>query len=112
MDAISIRLPYRHLRETELELVGENGDRHGEIDDPNARESTSIPLSSPSGVYSGAGDSLPGTSSSESKNPRPDRRLGMKTLVLSCMVGAGVQFGWALQLSLLTPYIQVRSLGS
>ena len=29
------------------------------------------------------------------------------TLVLSCTVAAGVQFGWALQLSLLTPYIQV-----
>jgi len=28
-------------------------------------------------------------------------------LVLACMVAAGVQFGWALQLSLLTPYIQV-----
>ncbi|CDY41670.1 BnaC02g34840D [Brassica napus] len=28
------------------------------------------------------------------------------TLVLSCTVAAGVQFGWALQLSLLTPYIQ------
>lgn len=30
-----------------------------------------------------------------------------KTLVLACMIAAGVQFGWALQLSLLTPYIQV-----
>lgn len=29
------------------------------------------------------------------------------TLILSCTVAAGVQFGWALQLSLLTPYIQV-----
>ncbi|KAJ4711730.1 putative Sucrose transport protein [Melia azedarach] len=28
------------------------------------------------------------------------------TLILSCTVAAGVQFGWALQLSLLTPYIQ------
>ncbi|KAK1588734.1 hypothetical protein Q3G72_026522 [Acer saccharum] len=28
------------------------------------------------------------------------------TLILSCTVADGVQFGWALQLSLLTPYIQ------
>eukprot|EP00249_Psilotum_nudum_P012541 c23844_g1_i2 orf=1144-2028(-) len=30
----------------------------------------------------------------------------LRTLALSSMVAAGVQFGWALQLSLLTPYIQ------
>jgi solute carrier family 45 protein 1/2/4 len=33
--------------------------------------------------------------------------LGLWKLALSSMVAAGVQFGWALQLSLLTPYIQM-----
>ncbi|KAH9616762.1 hypothetical protein KSS87_008591 [Heliosperma pusillum] len=33
------------------------------------------------------------------------------TLILSCTVAAGVQFGWALQLSLLTPYIQTLGIG-
>ncbi|XP_076913475.1 sucrose transport protein SUC3-like [Bidens hawaiensis] len=33
------------------------------------------------------------------------------TLVLCCTVAAGVQFGWALQLSLLTPYIQTLGIG-
>lgn len=35
------------------------------------------------------------------------KQCSLITLVLSCTVAAGVQFGWALQLSLLTPYIQV-----
>lgn len=34
-------------------------------------------------------------------------QLSMCRLALSSMVAAGVQFGWALQLSLLTPYIQM-----
>ncbi|KAK0603422.1 hypothetical protein LWI29_004777 [Acer saccharum] len=33
------------------------------------------------------------------------------TLILSCTVADGVQFGWALQLSLLTPYIQIIDYG-
>ncbi|XP_074302387.1 sucrose transport protein SUC3-like isoform X1 [Silene latifolia] len=33
------------------------------------------------------------------------------TLILTCTVAAGVQFGWALQLSLLTPYIQTLGIG-
>lgn len=74
-----IRLPYRHLRDAEMELVSLNG--------------------SP-----GAGDAAP-------KDPHPPgtRAAGGTSrtkLVLACMVAAGVQFGWALQLSLLTPYIQ------
>ncbi|KAL3693653.1 hypothetical protein R1sor_007304 [Riccia sorocarpa] len=35
-----------------------------------------------------------------------DHRLPLTTLALSSMIAAGIQFGWALQLSLLTPYIQ------
>lgn len=114
MDAVSIRLPYLHLKHAagaedadgELELVGLNGGSGGE--DWNARASTvSIPISSPSGDPCG---SPPGSLSSDSKSARPNQRSSMKTLVLSCMVGAGVQFGWALQLSLLTPYIQASDL--
>ncbi|KAJ1694569.1 hypothetical protein LUZ63_011267 [Rhynchospora breviuscula] len=77
--AISIRVPYRHLSNAELELVGLNGDpdlnskRSGESQDPN-------------------------------RDAKP--RISTTRLVLSCTVAAGVQFGWALQLSLLTPYIQ------
>ncbi|BBN05164.1 solute carrier family 45, member 1/2/4 [Marchantia polymorpha subsp. ruderalis] len=33
-------------------------------------------------------------------------KLPLITLALSSMIAAGIQFGWALQLSLLTPYIQ------
>ncbi|GLJ50677.1 hypothetical protein SUGI_1079630 [Cryptomeria japonica] len=32
--------------------------------------------------------------------------FSLRVLILATMIGAGVQFGWALQLSLLTPYIQ------
>ncbi|KAG0569784.1 hypothetical protein KC19_6G116500 [Ceratodon purpureus] len=35
------------------------------------------------------------------------RQLGLVNLALSSIVAAGCQFGWALQLSLLTPYIQM-----
>jgi len=37
----------------------------------------------------------------------PAEQLGLSKLALASMVAAGVQFGWALQLSLLTPYIQM-----
>ncbi|CAN8272681.1 unnamed protein product [Cochlearia groenlandica] len=57
-----------------------------------------------------------GAASSSSSSSSPLNREGestvsnkdcrLVTLVLSCTVAAGVQFGWALQLSLLTPYIQ------
>ncbi|GAA0173324.1 hypothetical protein Leryth_002241 [Lithospermum erythrorhizon] len=45
-----------------------------------------------------------GDTSSSSNTPPPSSSL--LTLILSCTIAAGVQFGWALQLSLLTPYIQ------
>lgn len=81
--AVSIRLPYKHLKDAEVELVAleENSpDRIGRVSDGQSEGSDS---SSPS--------------------PLPS---SLKSLLLASMVAAGVQFGWALQLSLLTPYIQ------
>lgn len=34
-------------------------------------------------------------------------QISLLGLFLACMVAGGVQYGWALQLSLLTPYVQV-----
>ena len=34
-------------------------------------------------------------------------QISIVGLFLACMVAGGVQYGWALQLSLLTPYVQV-----
>lgn len=59
-------------------------------------------------------DPLPLTDSYSSDNRRDSngyatispRSTPLLTLALSSIVAAGVQFGWALQLSLLTPYIQ------
>ncbi|EPS58915.1 hypothetical protein M569_15897, partial [Genlisea aurea] len=41
----------------------------------------------------------------------PVNSCSLRTLILSCTVAAGVQFGWALQLSLLTPYVQTLGIG-
>uniref|UniRef100_A0A0D9VMY2 Major facilitator superfamily (MFS) profile domain-containing protein n=1 Tax=Leersia perrieri TaxID=77586 RepID=A0A0D9VMY2_9ORYZ len=86
-----IRLPYRHLRDAEMELVSLNaGDSHR------------------GGAPKGA--PLNGTHHhhphQEGGSPAAARTTTTRKLVLACMVAAGVQFGWALQLSLLTPYIQ------
>uniref|UniRef100_A0A0E0NN66 Uncharacterized protein n=1 Tax=Oryza rufipogon TaxID=4529 RepID=A0A0E0NN66_ORYRU len=77
----AIRLPYRHLRDAEMELVSLNGGtpRGGSPKDPDA---------------------------THQQGPPAARTTTTRKLVLACMVAAGVQFGWALQLSLLTPYIQ------
>ncbi|WVZ73067.1 hypothetical protein U9M48_021419 [Paspalum notatum var. saurae] len=80
--ATGIRLPYRHLRDAEMELVGLNGSPRRDGDDGPQ------PAKDPHAH-------TPGTS-----------KTSTTKLVLACMVAAGVQFGWALQLSLLTPYIQ------
>ncbi|THU63117.1 hypothetical protein C4D60_Mb01t12350 [Musa balbisiana] len=90
-DAVPVRLPYRHLDDAEVELARLDGDPNGQIHESEVSCSVPIPSSSPS---------------SSSSPSRPRERTGWKTLILSCMVAAGVQFGWALQLSLLTPYIQ------
>ncbi|XP_044449002.1 sucrose transport protein SUT3 isoform X2 [Triticum aestivum] len=38
--------------------------------------------------------------------PPPTPQISLVGLFLACMVAGGVQYGWALQLSLLTPYVQ------
>ena len=45
----------------------------------------------------------------ESGGGRPPRppHIGLVGLFFACMVAGGVPYGWALQLSLLTPYVQV-----
>ncbi|KAM0945296.1 putative MFS transporter superfamily [Dioscorea sansibarensis] len=101
MDAVSIRVPYRHLNEVELEMAHLNGDPPGEIHDLGSRPSGGLPPSFPS-----ASPSSPNAYASSDATHRSPPRTSMKTLILSCIVAAGVQFGWALQLSLLTPYIQ------
>ncbi|XP_042420990.1 sucrose transport protein SUT4-like isoform X1 [Zingiber officinale] len=86
-DAVPNRLQYRHLDQAEVELAHLDGDSGPRVNGSGV----SIPVSSPSAAE-GASPTRTGSS--------------LKTLILSCMVAAGVQFGWALQLSLLTPYIQ------
>lgn len=87
-DAISIKVPYRNLkRGTEVEMVGADDFHHQNNSNPS---SPSLPISNG-----------PANFAARSK------QYSLITLVLSCTVAAGVQFGWALQLSLLTPYIQV-----
>lgn len=44
------------------------------------------------------------------REERARREVSLVRLVFSCMVAGGVQYGWALQLSLLTPYVQVMNL--
>ncbi|KAK2408380.1 sucrose transport protein SUC8 [Trifolium repens] len=84
--SVSIHVPYKNLRNDspalEVELVG--------VDEPPQR----IDLNSP------RSDQLP-----------TKKNVSLTHLVLSCTVAAGVQFGWALQLSLLTPYIQTLGIG-
>ncbi|TKY58818.1 Sucrose transport protein SUC3 [Spatholobus suberectus] len=82
-DSVSIRVPYKNLRDDssapEVELV--------DVDHRGHR------------IHH---DSPP---------PPPKNNASLLHLVLSCTVAAGVQFGWALQLSLLTPYIQTLGIG-
>ncbi|XP_015689560.2 sucrose transport protein SUT4 isoform X1 [Oryza brachyantha] len=73
----AIRLPYRHLRDAEMELVSLSGSPRG----ASPKDHQGTPATRTAGTTT-------------------------RKLVLACMVAAGVQFGWALQLSLLTPYIQ------
>lgn len=77
-----IRIPYKHLDQAQIELsaVADSGE-------PNLRPEN--------GEIAGSGN-----------NNNNANRSSLQNLILSCMIAAGVQFGWALQLSLLTPYIQ------
>ncbi|GMH27602.1 hypothetical protein Nepgr_029445 [Nepenthes gracilis] len=84
-DSSSIRVPYKILKRSEVELVGFN-------EDSNARVSN-------------------GDSSANHHHYASPKHSSLTTLILSCTVAAGVQFGWALQLSLLTPYIQTLGIG-
>ncbi|KAK9105042.1 hypothetical protein Scep_021886 [Stephania cephalantha] len=94
-DAVSIRVPYRNLNEAEVELVAFDEQKPRIEEDP-----------SPSNRTSDASDSSP-----PSHVSHPSSNCSLKTLVLSCIIAAGVQFGWALQLSLLTPYVQTLGIG-
>ncbi|KAI3970670.1 hypothetical protein MKX01_024317 [Papaver californicum] len=89
-----IRYPYKNLREEtlreEVEMVRLSDVNH-HIDLHSRSSSTDV------------------NGSPSSNNDH--KSSSMKTLILSCMVAAGVQFGWALQLSLLTPYIQTLGIG-
>lgn len=91
--ASSIRVPYRNLRDDqEVEMVSVDDAHHRiELNSPPASSSSPPSARAPNGT---GGDFGPA-------------HCSLVTLVLSCTVAAGVQFGWALQLSLLTPYIQV-----
>ncbi|KAI3983516.1 hypothetical protein MKX01_038936 [Papaver californicum] len=90
-----IRYPYKNLREEtlreEVEMVRLSDVNHHI--DLHSRSSSTDANGSPS------------------SNNNNHKSSSMKTLILSCMVAAGVQFGWALQLSLLTPYIQTLGIG-
>lgn len=68
--------------------------------------SLQIRTSSPSLSPSANGDSTPASDRHLHIDARKNQ-CSLLTLTLSCMIAGGVQFGWALQLSLLTPYIQV-----
>ncbi|KZV58762.1 sucrose transporter-like protein [Dorcoceras hygrometricum] len=93
MDAVSIRVPYKNLKQ-EVEL--------SDFDGGEQRRRSQIHASSLSPELPDGGNSPP---DSDQRHP-PQKNCSLMTLILSCTVAAGVQFGWALQLSLLTPYIQ------
>uniref|UniRef100_A0A251UNR1 Putative sucrose transporter 3 n=1 Tax=Helianthus annuus TaxID=4232 RepID=A0A251UNR1_HELAN len=82
MDAVSIRVPYKNLKHDVDAEVEMTSLGEDRI------ESGHLINSSPQG-----------------------ENCSLITLILSCTVAAGVQFGWALQLSLLTPYIQTLGIG-
>jgi solute carrier family 45 protein 1/2/4 len=86
--ATAIRVPYRHLRDAEMELVSLN------------TTNSSSPRAPKDHQPRREGEDGSGAGSRTGDTPK-------YRVVLACMVAAGVQFGWALQLSLLTPYIQV-----
>ncbi|XP_008221653.1 PREDICTED: sucrose transport protein SUC3 isoform X1 [Prunus mume] len=96
-DSGSIRVPYRNLREAEVEMMG--------TDEAHHRIDLNSSSSSSPRVLNGTGDLSPPPSQPGHKHNT------LTTLILSCTVAAGVQFGWALQLSLLTPYIQTLGIG-
>ena len=97
-ESLSIRFPYKNLKDdaAEVEMVGVV-----DVDIGSPSPNHRIDLNS---------SSSPPPPSSSPPLPGEKQNCSLATLVLSCTIAAGVQFGWALQLSLLTPYIQVHSL--
>ena len=97
-ESASIRFPYKNLKDdaAEVEMVGVV-----DVDIGSPSPNHRIDLNS---------SSSPPPPSSSPPLPGEKQNCSLATLVLSCTIAAGVQFGWALQLSLLTPYIQVHSL--
>ncbi|KAK4598452.1 hypothetical protein RGQ29_015778 [Quercus rubra] len=97
-ESASIRFPYKNLKDdaAEVEMVGVV-DIDVDSPSPNHR----IDLNS-----SSSPSPPPHPPSSSPPLPGEKQNCSLATLVLSCTIAAGVQFGWALQLSLLTPYIQ------
>nr|ABI34287.1 Sucrose transporter-like protein, putative [Solanum demissum] len=93
MDAVSIRVPYKNLKQ-EVELTNVDESRFTQLE---IRSDSSSPRASNGEM-----------NDSHLPLPPPPVRNSLLTLILSCTVAAGVQFGWALQLSLLTPYIQLE----
>ncbi|EOY01995.1 Sucrose transporter 2 isoform 3 [Theobroma cacao] len=102
-DSVSIRVPYRNLKkQSEVEMIDEP---HHRIELNSSPNSPSISSSSPSARIPNGNSNVSSPIGVRSKD------CSLMTLVLSCTVAAGVQFGWALQLSLLTPYIQTLGIG-
>ncbi|KAM0003005.1 hypothetical protein Hdeb2414_s0305g00862011 [Helianthus debilis subsp. tardiflorus] len=105
MDSMPIRVPYKNLKH-------EDAIADVEIDRFEEEEANRRFDSDKSNVFGNGNAPNPSSSSSSSTSlGLPTQNCSMITLVLSCAVAAGVQFGWALQLSLLTPYIQTLGIG-
>nr|AFO84088.1 sucrose transport protein [Actinidia chinensis] len=95
MDSVPIRVPYKNLKHaSEVELVGVDESNRLHLHNHHHHEDKSR-------VSDGTNSDL-----SCSPSHSPPKHTPLMTLILSCTIAAGVQFGWALQLSLLTPYIQ------
>ncbi|KAG5236689.1 sucrose transport protein [Salix suchowensis] len=93
MESAPIRVPYRKLeKEIEVEMVSL---------DVESSPSPPPRIQSP----------LNPNSNGDFRSQTTKHQISFTNLVLSCTVAAGVQFGWALQLSLLTPYIQTLGIG-
>ncbi|KAG8473254.1 hypothetical protein CXB51_035229 [Gossypium anomalum] len=97
--SVSVKVPYRNLRkDSEVEMIDDP--YHRRIDLNSSPGSPSTSASPPSARFPNGNSNLSSPIHVRSKD------CSLITLALSCTIAAGVQFGWALQLSLLTPYIQ------
>ncbi|KAJ0759682.1 hypothetical protein HanOQP8_Chr04g0129411 [Helianthus annuus] len=92
MDSMPIRVPHKNLKH-------DDAIADVEIDRFEEEEANRCFDSDTSNVF-GNGNA---PNSSSTSLGSPAQNCSMITLVLSCVVAAGVLFGWALQLSLLTP---------